>query len=148
MFTEFGDELGLPIFGNFDPPVVSGDSGNPLHNIPAPLDVDGDGFISPLDVLFVVNVLNEYPAFPSNDPVRTYYTIGQKMADPNNDRSINPLDVLTIINYLNSKAGSGSGEGEESAKVVAVKDTSSVDAVFSQLGLDVDAEVVAKKRRK
>ncbi len=148
LFAEFGDELGLPIFGNFDPPVVSGDSGNPLHNIPAPLDVDGDGFISPLDVLVVVNVLNEYPAFPSNDPVRTYYTIGQKMADPNNDRSINPLDVLTIINYLNSKSGSGSGEGEESAKIVPAKDTSSVDAVFSQLGLDVEGEIVAKKRRK
>ena len=150
LFAEFGDELGLPIFGNFDPPVVSGDSGNPLHNTPAPLDVDGDGFISPLDVLIVVNVLNEYPAFPSSDPVRTYYTIGQKMADPNNDRSINPLDALTIINYLNSKSGSGSGEGEgeESAKMVVAKDTSSVDAVFSQLGLDVEGEVVGKKRRK
>lgn len=106
LFAEFGDELGLPIFGKFDPPVVgSGSDLNPLHNTPSPLDVDREGFVSPLDVLVVVNVLN-------------------------------------------SRSNSGSGEGEGSEKFIAGQDTSSVDAVFSQLGLDIEEEVVAKKRRR
>ena len=146
LFAEFGDELGLPIFGNFDPPVVgTGADSNPLHNIPSPLDVDSDGFISPLDALIVVNVLNTYPKFPSNDPVRTFYTIGQQKADPDNDRTISPLDALTIINYLNRNNGSGEGEG---SIVGAGSDQNrATDDFFAQLGADLENDSFKRKRR-
>ena len=150
LFAEFGDEFGLPIFGNFDPPVGNVADSNPLHNTPSPLDVDSDGFISPLDALIVVNVLNNYPKFPSNDPVRTYYTIGQMKADPDNDRTISPLDVLNIINYLNSKSKSGAGEGEadsSEASAVASVQHSATDDFFAQLGADLENESFKKKRR-
>ena len=150
LFAEFGDDFGLPIFGNFDPPVGNVAGINPLHNTPSPLDVDSDGFISPLDALIVVNVLNNYPKFPSNDPVRTFYTIGQMKADPDNDRTISPLDVLNIINYLNSKSSGGAGEGEaESTKTVAVAGVQhrATDDFFAQLGGDLENDSFKKKRR-
>ncbi len=38
--AQFGDELALPIFGNFDPPVAKAtDETNPLHRKERPLDV-------------------------------------------------------------------------------------------------------------
>ena len=150
LFAKFGDEFGLPILGNFDPPVGNAVDSNPLHNTRSPYDVDSDGSISPLDVLIVINVLNNYPKFPSNDPVRTYYTIGQQKADPDNDRTISPLDALAIINYLNRNNGSLSGEGEGGAATEASTsiDASAVDAVFSRLGLDIEGEIASRKRRK
>ncbi len=151
LFAEFGDDFGLPIFGNFDPPVERNTESNLLHNTPSPLDVDSDGFISPLDVLVVINVLNNYPKFPSNDPVRTFYTIGQMKADPDNDRTISPLDVLTIINYLNSRRGSGEGEGEgegDSSLVAAAGvQHRATDDFFAQLGADLENDSFKKKRR-
>ncbi len=151
LFAEFGDDFGLPIFGNFDPPVEKITESNLLHNTPSPLDVDSDGFISPLDVLVVINVLNNYPKFPSNDPVRTYYTIGQMKADPDNDRTISPLDVLTIINYLNSRLGAGEGEGEgegnSSLDAAAGVQHRATDDFFAQLGADLENDSFKKKRR-
>ena len=149
LFAEFGDDFGLPIFGNFDPPVERNTESNLLHNTPSPLDVDSDGFISPLDVLVVINVLNNYPKFPSNDPVRTFYTIGQMKADPDNDRTISPLDVLTIINYLNSRRGSGEGEGEGDSSLVAAAGVQhgATDDFFAQLGADLESDSFRKKRR-
>ncbi len=67
---------------------------NPFGN----LDVNNDGFISPLDALVVINYLNLHGASPvSWDGVTqptTYW-------DTNGDRSITPIDVLLVINRIN-----------------------------------------------
>ena len=147
LFAKFGDDFGLPILGNFDPPVGNAVDSNPLHNTRSPYDVDSDGSISPLDVLIVINVLNNYPKFPSNDPVRTYYTIGQQKADPDNDRTISPLDALSIINYLNRNKGSGEGEAD-GLKVGAGSDQNgATDDFFAQLGADLENDSFKRKRR-
>ena len=113
LYAQFGNELALPIFGNFDPPLSTSTlDENLLHNNTLPMDVNVDGRVDPLDVLSVINVLNGHPNLPANDPVRAYYTIGELKADPDNDRGVNPLDVLMLVNYLNSVRGSGEGEGE------------------------------------
>jgi len=62
------------------------------------LDVDNDSFISPLDVLVIINDLNANGArsLPNvKDPTRPFL-------DPMGDQNVSPLDVLTIINYLNA----------------------------------------------
>jgi VCBS repeat-containing protein len=73
------------------------------------LDVNNDGFVSPIDVLIVVNDLNfnGTRVLPSTLPVPPYL-------DVNGDRSVSPLDVLELINFINQRGGAGAGEGEGS----------------------------------
>ncbi len=79
---------------------------NPQGN----LDVNADGFISPIDVLLIINYLNGDgdPFLPSSG------IIPQPFLDPTGDELVSPLDVLTVINYLNANSGGGQGEGESS----------------------------------
>jgi hypothetical protein len=71
-------------------------------------DVNADGFVSPIDVLLIINFINErgsttsIEGLPSPPPYR----------DVDGNEFIDPLDVLTLINYINSGAGEGEGEGE------------------------------------
>ncbi len=55
------------------------------------LDLSGDGLVSPLDVLLVVNHINQSQPYDSR-------------LDTNGDGFIAPLDVLLIVNYLNEQA--------------------------------------------
>jgi len=77
----------------------------PWHNSVNPLDVDGDGKVTPIDPLLVINYVNSLeshhlgPGDPSPPP---YY-------DVNGDNSISPIDALLVIDAVNSAAG---GQGE------------------------------------
>ncbi len=86
----------------------------PWQNPDDPLDVNGDGQVTPGDVLLVINEINlprttdpngnlpnEFPDIP-NTP---YY-------DVNGDGVVSPIDVLIIINELNRRAGNNQAEGE------------------------------------
>jgi hypothetical protein len=83
---------------------------NPVRNE----DVDGDGVVSPLDVLMLINFINAFgagsvvnnPNLPAAPP--PYY-------DVNNDQFISPLDVLQVINYINA-GGSRIAPGSEQSK--------------------------------
>lgn len=78
---------------------------NPVKNV----DVNGDGFVSPIDVLNVINFINAFgsgsvvgnPNLPAAPP---YY-------DVNNDTFISPTDVLIVINYLNAGGQRSAGGG-------------------------------------
>ena len=82
----------------------------PKHQNPiTPLDVNADGFISPIDVLLIVNFLNFSGAssvsvvgIPDPPPYR----------DVNGNNFIDPLDVLEVINFINARGNRGAGEGE------------------------------------
>ncbi len=109
MFAQFGDDYSLPIVGNFDPP-VSGGGGEPagnLHtNLSLPSDVNGDGVVSPIDVLLVISSLN------TNGSRRLEgAATSQPYLDVNMDGFLSPVDALTIIIRLNG-GGGGEGEGE------------------------------------
>jgi hypothetical protein len=74
---------------------------NPINRF----DVNDDGFVSPIDVLVVINLLNR---------VGSSIPIGQLTEIPpyvnvDGDNTISPLDVLQLINHINSSSG---GEGE------------------------------------
>ncbi|MCA9125525.1 MAG: tandem-95 repeat protein [Planctomycetales bacterium] len=84
----------------------------PKHQNPSEhMDVNADGFITPIDALLIINFLNgnsgggSVANLPPPPPFR----------DVNGDNFITPSDVLIIINKLNADSrGGGSPEGESS----------------------------------
>lgn len=82
----------------------------PWTNKKGNMDVDGNGFVGPLDILLIINYLNK-PAFttiPIDIRTRPYYL------DVNGDLEVAPLDVLLIINALNIRVVPGNSEGGNS----------------------------------
>jgi hypothetical protein len=76
-----------------------------------PQDVNGDGHVSPLDALIVINELNQGgpraiagSAAPEGEQSQS--TNDSYFYDVNNDGFVSPLDALIVINTLN-----GEGEG-------------------------------------
>lgn len=81
--------------------------GNPYTNQSNNLDVSGDGFVSPIDVLQIVNYLNN----PTNPTTLTLPAPGvPPFLDVNGDGFVSSIDVLLVVNHLNSRSGSGEGE--------------------------------------
>jgi hypothetical protein len=82
-------------------------SANPYTNPNNRFDVTGDGFVSPIDVLQIVNYINA--GLPSRPPLPP--TAVPPYLDVNGDGFINALDVLAVIDEINKNLGGG-GEGE------------------------------------
>jgi hypothetical protein len=74
-----------------------------------PLDVSGDGVITALDALMIVNVLSDRTA--AAPLLVTELAAGQPFLDVNADGAVTAWDALYIANYLN-QPGSVGGEGE------------------------------------
>ncbi len=71
------------------------------------LDVNGDGFIVPIDALLLINYLNsnEPKTLPARrDPAKPF-------VDVNGDQFASPIDVLLVINHLNAGSNTG-GNGQ------------------------------------
>lgn len=79
----------------------------PWHNLRLAEDVNDDGYISALDALLVINLLNltagQSALTGSAIPFAPYI-------DVSNDAYITPLDALLVINALNARAGASEGE--------------------------------------
>ena len=75
-------------------------------------DVNNDTFVSPIDVLQVINYLNRNPTSPPL-PLNPATPV-PPFVDVNGDSFVTPLDVLLVINELNLRTLglSASGEGE------------------------------------
>jgi hypothetical protein len=72
-------------------------------------DVNADGFVSPIDVLIVINFLNTQGSRPTDGlPGPPDYV------DVNGNRFVDPLDVLEVINMINNGGRTPGGEGEGS----------------------------------
>jgi hypothetical protein len=126
-------------------PESEGDRGEvlPWHNAGSPLDVNGDGRVTPLDALLVINRLNQSgpgameplsinrsnagSAEPSFAP--TYYP------DVNGDRRVTPMDALLVINALNASRtvpSRSEGEGESAGAGREEAEGESPDALISE----------------
>jgi hypothetical protein len=78
----------------------------PWRNASNPMDVDGDGILSPRDPLRIINHINRFgphplgPAPDSDDgqPAGDYL-------DVNGDGDVSPIDILIVINKLNQQSG-------------------------------------------
>jgi Mg-chelatase subunit ChlD/nitrous oxidase accessory protein NosD len=93
------------------------------------MDVDSDGFVTPADVLAIINTLNQdgsrYLDTIVNQPSLWY--------DSNGDGYVLPTDALKIINHLNYSAP---GEGEFVPSTPIIRDlyqgSAAVEFLFSQ----------------
>ena len=82
---------------------------SPWQNPQRPADVNNDGWITPLDVLIVINDLNANPprvlpvppSFPNAPP---------PYLDVTGDGVVSAADVLVVINILDGAAPNGEGE--------------------------------------
>ena len=80
------------------------------------LDVNADGFISPIDALLIINIINERAVGGSGSTIPTSsLPPPPPYVDTDGNNLITPNDVLQVINYLNantSHARRSTGEGE------------------------------------
>jgi hypothetical protein len=89
--------------------VNSSGGGSPEGEIQ--LDTSGDGHITPLDALQVINDLNTFGARALTLDAEGEIATPNPRLDVNHDDFISPLDALAIITYLNEHSGVV-GEGE------------------------------------
>ena len=78
----------------------------PWQNHTDPPDADGNGHVSPLDALLIINRINLFgngllPSRQADDPY----------LDVSGDNQVGPDDTLAVVNYLNA-AAEGEGESE------------------------------------
>jgi hypothetical protein len=96
---------------------------NPFNNPNNSMDVNGDGFVSPIDILQIINWLND-PNRPKQLTLND--ATGQPpFIDVNNDQLVTPLDILHVVNFLNAQAAGG-GEGEAAADGLAHLDSAGI----------------------
>jgi hypothetical protein len=72
-------------------------------------DVNADGFVSPIDVLVIVNLLNRNGA---SIPVAGLPG-PPDYVDVTGNNIVDPMDVLAVVNYINARNSGGSGGGGE-----------------------------------
>jgi hypothetical protein len=106
---------------------------NPWQNPLNPLDVDADGYASPVDVLTLINYINENP---NNLQLPLPKPPGTPFLDPNGDGFATAQDVLQVITYLNEVNSGGAGEGEAAPN--HLDDVLSLDADWDSIVDDVD----------
>jgi hypothetical protein len=85
---------------------------NPRH----PCDVNGDGQITPLDALILINNINAYGGSRWLPVPPTAAESPPPFLDPSGDGKITPLDVLIVINYINAHGSGPIPEGEAVAR--------------------------------
>lgn len=82
------------------------------------LDTNGDGVVTPMDVLNVINDLNQYGSRAVAGGAEGETAAAESRLDVNRDQYISPADALMLINHLNKSAGTSQaneaaqGEGE------------------------------------
>lgn len=80
----------------------------PWRNPVNPMDVNGDGVISPLDPLRIINHLNTAGVHRLDAPARgAEGEPGGDFIDVNGDGFVSPIDVLIVINELNLRGSQG-----------------------------------------
>jgi ELWxxDGT repeat protein len=82
----------------------------PWQNTDNRFDVSGEGQVSPLDVLILINYINAHAGQATLPPRPTGHS---PFYDATGDNAATPLDVLTVINYINSLGGPA-GEAQPS----------------------------------
>ncbi len=96
---------------------------NPYQNRSNQYDVNGDGRVSAIDVLQVIN----YMIVNGTGPLPFPPNATPPFVDVDGDGSVFPRDALAVINFLNQRS-SGGGEGESSRDIF---ENSSVSVGFN-----------------
>ena len=116
---------------------------HPWNNPRQKLDVNNDGFITPLDALMIINQLNKTGAiFLSESHLKR--APRAPYIDTNGDNYVTPLDALLVINYLNygmeAKVSTLAAEASsvENSPLEAKINTQALAAFFSGNRSEVD----------
>jgi hypothetical protein len=100
--VQFGDDYGMPLVGNFDPPVTApGAPTTPdaLHrNFANRYDVNGDGQITAFDALALANELRNHGRHELQAEWST--TVKAPYLDIDGDQQVSPFDMFALANYL------------------------------------------------
>ena len=128
----------------------------PYHNDENPMDVDGDGAVTPLDPLIIINYINNHgPGAVSSGEGESGGQI-----DVDGDGQVTPLDILLIINGLNEhnnqsmgspNSGGGnlpSAEGESSAKPAPIMTQDGNAAALAPLFGVSEDELLGRRPRR
>jgi VCBS repeat-containing protein len=94
---------------------VTGISDPPNQNPTVREDVNGDGIVSPIDPLILINWINAHPGTSTIPEGLTK----PPYLDPTGDNLLTPNDVLIVINKLNEMSARFAGEGEADEPVSA-----------------------------
>ncbi len=115
--------------------LMAGDAFASLHNASRPTDVNGDGDVTPIDALNVINYLSRLssPAGEFGNPMAGDTTA--KMVDVDNSGNVTALDALLVINDLMIE-----GEMVAPANVLPVPLVYSAFPKAPQVGTTYDAE--------
>ena len=108
LHAQFGDGFALPLVGNFDPP-VAGDGGGTailgsLTNLANRFDTNGDGNVTALDALVVINAMSREGELNLSTPLRAVASMNGFQLDASRDGAISALDALQVINELGRQA--------------------------------------------
>ena len=121
--------------------VLVADDERPYQNPRNVADADGNSFVSAVDALLIINLLNRHGSGLATT-IMAKYTGPAIYPDTNGDGYITPRDALAVINLLNRRGGSGEGEGEAvsasstgnvGTAELGSLDPARVDAAYSQL---------------
>ena len=107
------------------------------HNAALRWDVNGDGTVTPLDVLLVINYLNSHPG---DDSLPAVAIEPPQYYDVDNDGRGTAADALSVVNYLNANAAQPAEAESPFSRQTA--DTSDVWLIDDEL-IDVLAESLA-----
>lgn len=111
---------------------------NPDNN----MDVNGDGVVSPLDVLLVINDMNSYGSRPLTAGEGEASNAGHIFLDVNADLHVSPIDALLIITHLNESGGEGESAAVD-APVALLDETDPLDGVIETFAADSGESVAS-----
>ena len=94
---------------------------NPWQNPVNRFDVSGEGYVSPLDVLLVINWINDQDPTVPPQRLPAVKPADQPFVDVNGSGFVEPLDALAVVNHLNAQARSFGAEGEGSATELTLR---------------------------
>ncbi len=120
---------GIPTFTILDENLQPATVNTTWHNQNAPMDVDDDEFVSPLDILIMIDQLNLYGP-------RQIINVGEHYCDADNDGVVTPLDILIVIDWINLQESNESKPNGESSF--------NLDSLFT--GLDDWLEALNKRK--
>ncbi len=99
-------------------------------------DVNGDGFISPIDALLIINYINNNGMGTLPDPPPVGFP--PPFVDVNGDGDVNAGDVIIVINFLNDQGNAeGESEGKAAAAAVTLPPPTPQNLVMMELGSDL-----------
>ena len=115
-----------------------GGNGEGFTNLNNRCDVNNDGFVSPIDVLILVNLMNQGQGGALGGGGNGGNAEGEDgdnyYVDVDGDGYLTPLDALGVVNELNGRAGSGGeGEGAPVVELASAKSTPMMTPVTSNL---------------